>query len=97
MWVQHRDILKNAISLLATTGLTSGLGFAYWDVAARLFSQRSVGYSDAAISVMTLLSWLGVFGLGTLLMGELPRRSGQREQGQPDLGCGIASGLGRLC
>jgi O-antigen/teichoic acid export membrane protein len=75
MWLRHQDILKNAISLLATTGLTSGLGFAYWNVAARLFNQSDVGYAAAAVSVVSLLSWLGIFGLGTLLIGELPRRA----------------------
>ncbi len=74
LWSEHQDIIRNAFSLLATTGLTSGLGFAYWNLAARLFSQQSVGYSAAAISVVSLLSWLGIFGLGTLLIGELPRR-----------------------
>ena len=37
MWRRHGDIVRNALSLLATTGVTSGIGFAYWDVAARLF------------------------------------------------------------
>lgn len=94
MWVRHQDILRNALSLLATTGLTSGLGFAYWDVAARLFTQSAVGYSDGAISVMTLLSWVGLFGLGTLLIGELPKRSGDRA-GLISAAV-IASGVGSL-
>ena len=93
MWSRHRDILKNAISLLATTGLTSGLGFAYWEVAAKLFTQQSVGYSDGAIAVMTLLSWIGMFGLGTLLIGELPRR---RDRAGLISAAVLASGLGSL-
>lgn len=92
-WVRHQDILKNAISLLATTGLTSGLGFAYWDVAARLFKQQYVGYAAAAVSVVSLLSWLGVFGLGTLLIGELPRRT---EASGLIWAAVLASGLGSL-
>jgi O-antigen/teichoic acid export membrane protein len=74
LWSEHEDIIRNATSLLATTGLTSALGFGYWTLAARLFSQQSVGYSAAAISVVSLLSWLGVFGFPTMLIGELPRR-----------------------
>ena len=93
MWSRHRDILKNSLSLLATTGLTSGLGFAYWEVAARLFTQRAVGYSDGAISVMTLLSWIGMFGLGTLLIGELPRRTNRAGLISAAV---LASGLGSL-
>ena len=31
---------------MATTGVTSALGFLYWALAARLFSQRAVGYGS---------------------------------------------------
>ena len=37
-WRRHRDLLDNAGSLLATTGLTALLGFVYWAVATRMFS-----------------------------------------------------------
>lgn len=74
MWRRHRDLLGNATTLIATTGITSGLGFVYWAFAARLFSQRSVGYGSSSISAMTLLGTIGMLGLGTVLIGELPRR-----------------------
>ena len=51
------------------------LGFVYWAAAARLFSQQAVGYGAAAISAMTLLGTIGMLGMGTLLIGELPRRT----------------------
>jgi O-antigen/teichoic acid export membrane protein len=73
-WRRHKDLLVNAASLVASTVATSGLGFAYWAVAARLFSQREVGYGSAALSSITLLGTIGMFGLGTVLIGELPRR-----------------------
>jgi O-antigen/teichoic acid export membrane protein len=75
VWRRHRDLLANATTLAATTGVTSVLGFAYWAVAARLYSQEAVGYAAAAISAMTLLGTIGMLGMGTLLIGELPRRS----------------------
>ena len=51
------------------------MGLAYWTVAARSFSQQAVGYGSATISAMTLLAGtIGMFGLGTLLISELPRR-----------------------
>ena len=74
-WRRHQDLLSNASTLAATTGVTSVLGFAYWATAARLFSQQAVGYGAAAISAMTLLGTIGMLGMGTLLIGELPRRS----------------------
>jgi O-antigen/teichoic acid export membrane protein len=73
-WHKNRDLLDSASSLAATTGVTSVLGFAYWAFAARLFSQRAVGYGSASVSAMTLLGTIGMLGLGTVLIGELPRR-----------------------
>ena len=75
VWQRHHELLHNAGSLFATTGLTSLFGFAYWVVAAREFSQQAVGYGSATVSAMTLLGTVGMFGLGTMLLGELPRRS----------------------
>jgi O-antigen/teichoic acid export membrane protein len=76
VWLRHQDLLSNAGSLFATTGVTSALGFVYWTIAAREFSQQAVGYGSAAASAMTLLGTIGMLGLGTLLVGELPRGSG---------------------
>ncbi|MEP7193815.1 MAG: hypothetical protein ABI903_13225 [Actinomycetota bacterium] len=72
IWRQHADVLGSASSLLATTALTSGLGFIYWALAARLYSQRAVGLGSSAISVMMLLGTIGMAGLGTVLIAELP-------------------------
>ena len=74
-WRRHHSLLSNVASLAATTGVTSALGFAYWAVAARMFSLQAVGYASAAISAMMLLGTIGMLGLGTLLVGELPRRN----------------------
>ena len=74
-WGQHRDLLDNAGSLVMSTGVASLLGVVYWVFATRLFSQQAVGYASAAVSAMTLLGTIGMLGLGTLLVGELPRRS----------------------
>jgi O-antigen/teichoic acid export membrane protein len=76
-WRRHRELLSNTGSLLAMTGVTSALGFVYWILAARMLSQRAVGYGSAAVSAMTLLGVIGMLGLNTLLIGELPRRTGR--------------------
>ena len=73
-WRRHWDLLGSASSLVATTAVASLLGFVYWALAARMFPQRAVGYGSAAISAMTLLGTIGMLGLGTVLIGELPRR-----------------------
>ena len=92
-WRRHSDLLANAGSLAATTGVTSLLGFVYWTVAARTFTQQAVGYGSAAVSAMTLLGTVGMFGLGTLLIGELPRR---RSRGGLVAAALAACGLGSL-
>ncbi len=72
-------ILFNAASLVATYFVKSGLGFAFWWVAAREFLPEDVGFASAAISAMTLLGSLCMLGLGTLLIRELPRQQGKEE------------------
>ncbi len=77
-WAKKNSVLLvNSVSLVGTTGVTSALGFAYWWLAARQFSPEAVGLASAAISGMMLLGSLGVLGLGTLLIGELPRQQGK--------------------
>ena len=77
-WIKTNGVmLFNAGSLVATFIVKSGLGFAYWWVAARQFSPEAVGFASAAVSGMTLLGTLCMLGSGTLLIRELPRQRGQ--------------------
>jgi O-antigen/teichoic acid export membrane protein len=69
-----RVIFANASSLVATFGATSILGMAFWLVAARYASRSDVGFAGGAVSAMALLGQLCTLGLGTMLVGELPRR-----------------------
>jgi O-antigen/teichoic acid export membrane protein len=70
----HRSLLVNAVSMMGTALVTSGFGVVFWLVAARYFSKDAVGVASASTSAMTLLGFFATLGLGTLLMGELPRR-----------------------
>jgi O-antigen/teichoic acid export membrane protein len=83
----ERRLLLNAGSLLGTSAITALLGAGFWLLAARRFSQDAVGLSSAAVSAMTLLGFLATVGLGTLLMGELPRR---RDHGRSLIAAAIA-------
>jgi O-antigen/teichoic acid export membrane protein len=78
MWERNQDLLRNAGSLAATTGMTSIFGFVFTIAAARMFSPDEVGWGNAAINAMQLFGTIGMFGLGTMLIGELPRRKGDR-------------------
>lgn len=73
----NRALFVNAGSLVGTTVVTSALGFVYWWLAARLFPPEAVGFASSAISAMMLLGAVGMLGLGTLLIGELPRNPGK--------------------
>jgi O-antigen/teichoic acid export membrane protein len=76
---QNQDLVRNAGSLAATTGITSVLGFAFWIYAAHVFTPAEVGYGTAAISAITLIGTIGMFGIGTMLIGELPHRELERQ------------------
>ncbi|GIF00270.1 lipopolysaccharide biosynthesis protein [Paractinoplanes rishiriensis] len=74
----HVDLLLNAGSLIATTLITSVFGFAYWWVAARTAPAEAVGQASAAVSAMTLIGTIGMFGMGTMLISDLPRLRGPK-------------------
>jgi O-antigen/teichoic acid export membrane protein len=95
MWQRNQDLLKNAGSLAATTGLTSLFGFVFWIIAAKGFSKQAVGYGETTTNAMQLLGTIGMFGLGTMLIGELPKRP-ERERGGLFAASLAASGLGSL-
>jgi O-antigen/teichoic acid export membrane protein len=78
MWGRNQDLLRNAGSLAATTGMTSLFGFVFTIVAARMFTPDEVGWGNATINAMQLFGTIGMFGLGTMLIGELPKRQGDR-------------------
>lgn len=75
--ITNKIILTNAGALVVTQAVTSGLGFVFWWLAARYFTVQAVGFASAAVAAMMLLGNLGIFGFGTLLIGELPRHKGR--------------------
>jgi len=75
---RHADLFTNAGSLMGTTVVTSGLGFVYWWLAARSATPEAVGQASAAVAAMTLIGTIGMFGMGTMLISELPRMTTRR-------------------
>ncbi len=73
-----RKLVRNAVSLVSTSVVTSGLGFVYWTVAARMFSAESVGQSATAIAAMSLIAQFTVLGFGTALVFKLPTMNSGR-------------------
>ncbi|MBN1564775.1 MAG: hypothetical protein JXA10_13090 [Anaerolineae bacterium] len=71
------DILVNTVSMIGTIGVTSGLGFVYWWVASQLFDQDEVGFASSAISAMMLIGSIGLMGMGTVFVSQLPQHPEQ--------------------
>src|SRR6185312_11764393 len=63
---------------MAATVITSLFGFAYWWVAARTAPAEAVGQASAAVSAMTLIGTIGMFGMGTMLISDLGRLRGRK-------------------
>ncbi len=70
----HLDtpLFRNAYALVVNTGITAVLGFAYWVIAARLFTTNDVGLAAAAISAMTLLAGVSLLNLEAVLVRFIP-------------------------
>lgn len=66
-------LYRNAYALIASTILTSGLGFVYWILAAQLYPPEALGLQSAAISSMMLIATLAELNLTNTLMRYLPR------------------------
>jgi O-antigen/teichoic acid export membrane protein len=69
------SLLGTIVSLIATTGVTSGLGVAFWWLATHRASLGAVGNGSAAVSAMTLVGTFGMIGLNTALIPHLARRT----------------------
>ena len=65
-------LYRNGYALVASSGVTSVLGLAYWLVAARTYSPAAVGVGAALISAMTLLANLAQLNLKGVLNRFLP-------------------------
>jgi O-antigen/teichoic acid export membrane protein len=77
---QRGFLVRSALALVSTSILTSGLGFIYWAVSARLFPPSNIGEAATAIAAMNLIAPLTTLGFGTVLLAELPAmRAGRSE------------------
>ncbi len=66
-------LYRNSFFLMANTVLTSGLGFFFWMVVARFYTEAEVGWGAAIISAISLLAMLSVPGFGAALIRFLPK------------------------
>jgi O-antigen/teichoic acid export membrane protein len=66
-------LYRNSFFLMANTVVTSGLGFFFWMVVARFYTEAEVGWGAAIISSISLLAMLSIPGFGAALIRFLPK------------------------
>jgi O-antigen/teichoic acid export membrane protein len=79
--VEHikSPLYRNSFFLMANTVVTSGLGFFFWMVVARFYTEAEVGWGSAVISAISLLALLSVPGFGAALIRFLPKAEKPQE------------------
>jgi O-antigen/teichoic acid export membrane protein len=62
----------NGLALIGAKVIPMGLGFAFWVLAARLFTPREVGLAAGVVSAMMLCSQLALLGVGSAFITHFP-------------------------
>jgi O-antigen/teichoic acid export membrane protein len=91
------SLLRNSFFIMATTILTSGLGYFYWVLVARFWSPVDLGLASSLFGLLALAGNLTNFGLGTVLVQVLPASRSAQEWSavlNAALIIGFVSGLG---
>jgi O-antigen/teichoic acid export membrane protein len=70
------SLVRNSLYLMASTVVTSGLGYVFWVVAAHTFTSREVGISGAIISLCLTTALLTSVGPFAMLIERLPANEG---------------------
>lgn len=94
------SLVRNSAYNMMTTIVSSVLGFAYWAIAAHLYSTTDVGLAAALVSAMTLAATLAAIGLGAAVIQMLPRAidagDWMRTAGAALLAAAVLSGIAGL-
>lgn len=77
---QPLPMVMNAISVIGGKVATLGLGFLFWLLAARTFTQAEVGLAAGAVSAMMLCTQLSALGVGSALITRYPEHIRQPRQ-----------------
>jgi len=71
--VVKSSLFTNAFYMMLGQAILAVLGFAFWVVVARYYTESEVGYSSAIISMLGLAGLVGHIGLETFVVRFLPR------------------------
>jgi len=72
-------LYSNAFYLMLNTAITSLLGFFFWMIVARFYTEAEVGFSSAIISAISLLAIISLVGLNVSLVRFLPHADKPQE------------------
>ncbi|MFL6116799.1 MAG: lipopolysaccharide biosynthesis protein [Catenulispora sp.] len=61
-------MLRNSLFLMASAGLTAGIGFLFWALVAHLYSSTQIGLATTLLSAISLISFLSTFGFGATMI-----------------------------
>ncbi len=81
-----RGLVANSLALLATSHITTLLGFLFWTVCAKGYSASTVGMTNTVISAMSLVAVLTATGFQPFLTRVLPGADPEERSGL----CGTA-------
>ena len=94
--VQPGGLLSVFASLAGSQLGGAALGLVFWTLAARAFTPEQVGVGAGLVAAMTLLSTLGLLGIGTLLLEQIKVVSLTDRRALVSTGLGIAGMSGAL-
>jgi O-antigen/teichoic acid export membrane protein len=65
--------VSNGLALIGAKVITMALGFAFWVLAARMFTPHEVGLAAGVVSAMMLCTQLALLGVGSAFISLFPR------------------------
>lgn len=74
---QDDSLFRNSVFLMASTAVSSVLGFGFWLFVAHLYTPSEIGSASALISLTTLLGNISLLGLEASLVRFLPTSKNQ--------------------
>jgi O-antigen/teichoic acid export membrane protein len=69
------SMVLNSVTVIGGKLATMGLGFIFWVIAARTFSQDAVGLASGAVSAMMLCTQIAILGVGSALITHYPQHA----------------------
>jgi O-antigen/teichoic acid export membrane protein len=73
------SLIRNGVFSTATQVVNSAFGYAFWLLAAHLYSPATVGLTAAATSATSIVLMLSCLGVGGMLIQSLPRQPKETE------------------